>query len=95
MSDQRQSTTLGTIDLARDVFTPNEILSNGAFRPATAREISKYKMHQWLLDYGVDTLAYGWAGLTVAAAEHRQQMPWQNPTKQWQWHPISPQDQLK
>jgi hypothetical protein len=65
-----KSTPLGSIDLARDAFIPNEIFANGVFRQATGREVANYKVHQWLLDYGIDSLAYSWAGFTTAAAEY-------------------------
>jgi hypothetical protein len=66
-----KSTPLGSIDLARDAFIPNEIFSNGAFRPATGAEVTKYKIHQWLLDYGIDASAYVLAGTLGATSEYK------------------------
>jgi hypothetical protein len=67
-----KSTPLGSIDLVKDTFRPNEILSNGVFRPATSGELTKYKVHQWLLDYATDGLGYTLAGISTAALEYRQ-----------------------
>ncbi|MBS1991344.1 MAG: hypothetical protein JSS83_12555 [Cyanobacteria bacterium SZAS LIN-3] len=70
-----KSTPIGSIDLVRDAFIPNEIFANGVFRQATTNEVAKYKMHQWLLDYGVDSLAYTYAGFTTAAYEYSRLCP--------------------
>jgi len=35
------------------------VFENGAFRPATKRDILQYQFHQGLLDYGIDGGLYG------------------------------------
>jgi|GEM_PF-2575392 len=82
-----KSTPLGSIDLARDTFVRNEIFSNGAFRQATSGEIKQFKMHQYLLDYGVDSLAYTFTGIMTAAYEYGHQKPFNNRANQGpRWH---------
>jgi len=82
-----RSTPLGSIDLARDAFVPNEIFANGAFRQATSGEIRQFKAHQYLLDYGVDSLAYTFTGIMTAAYEYGHQKPFNNKTNQGpRWH---------
>jgi hypothetical protein len=57
-----RNSPLGSISLETGQFTRNEILDGGVFRQATQREITKYKVHQYLLDYGID------AGLALDGA---------------------------
>lgn len=66
-----KNTPLGSIDLARDTFIRNEIFTGGVFRPATSGEIAQYKIHQWLLDYSVDSLGTVMAGLFTSAYEYK------------------------
>ncbi|MCC7492033.1 MAG: RHS repeat-associated core domain-containing protein, partial [Fimbriimonadaceae bacterium] len=39
-------------------FAKGEIFRQGVFRQATEVEYGKYLLHQWLLDYGLDSLIY-------------------------------------
>jgi hypothetical protein len=86
-----RSTPLGSIDLARDTFIPNEIFSNGVFRQATGGEVAKYKIHQWLLDYGVDSLSYTLAGISTAALEYKQICNKSARTEE-KWHRVTARD---
>jgi len=82
-----RSTPLGSIDLARDTFLRNEIFANGTFRQATTSEIRQFKAHQYLLDYGVDSLAYTFTGIMTAAYEYGHQKPSDNKANQGpRWH---------
>jgi len=54
-----RSSPLGSVDLSTGRFIENEVFENGAFRPATKRDILQYQFHQGLLDYGIDGGLYG------------------------------------
>jgi len=91
-----KSTPLGSIDLARDTFVRNEIFANGVFRQATSSEINKFKVHQYLLDYGVDSLAYTFTGIMTAAYEYGHQKPFNNKANQGpRWHSSNIQTEKK
>lgn len=57
-----RNSPLGSISLETGQFTRNEIFDGEVFRQATHREIAKYNIHQYLLDYGID------AGLALDGA---------------------------
>jgi hypothetical protein len=53
-----RSSPLGSIDLRSGAFVPGEIYRDGAFRMASEGEHARMLAHQWLLDYGMDSLLY-------------------------------------
>ncbi|MDX1986087.1 MAG: hypothetical protein SFV17_05325 [Candidatus Obscuribacter sp.] len=62
-----RNSPLGSISLETGKFTQNEIFAGGVFRQATGSEITRYKIHQYLLDYGIDAgLALDGAALSAA-----------------------------
>jgi len=56
------STPLGSVNIKTGAFTKNEVFVNGQFRQASRTQIAKYYGHQFMLDYGIDGIIYGWAG---------------------------------
>ncbi|HEY9775964.1 MAG TPA: hypothetical protein V6C81_19530 [Planktothrix sp.] len=75
------STPLGSIDLGESKFIPDEIFSKGVFRPATGAEISRYKIHQYLLDTAVDSELYAagaFGAADISAAKKLREMQKQN-----------------
>ncbi|WP_437827896.1 SpvB/TcaC N-terminal domain-containing protein [Sorangium sp. So ce1153] len=58
-------TPLGSVNLKTGEFVGGEIFKRGAFRMATRGEYAGQLAHQWLLDYGIDSLIYGGAKVGV------------------------------
>lgn len=68
-----RSSWLGSVDVQEGKFVANEIFENGVFRKATAGEISRFKRHQYMLDYGID--AEIWSVGAAAAFRHEIDKP--------------------
>jgi hypothetical protein len=64
---------LGSVDINEGKFVANEIFKDGVFRPATAREIGKFKKHQYILDYGIDVEL--WSLGSVSAFSYEMNKP--------------------
>jgi hypothetical protein len=68
----RQS-PLGSIDLKTGTLDPTEIFQNGEFRPITRKDMSKYYLHRFIVDYAPDTaINFGIGALLKSAYDNYQ-----------------------
>lgn len=68
-----RASPLGSLNLRTGEFAAGEIFKGGTFRAATRGEYGLQVGHQWLLDYGIDSLMY--TGIKAAGATHRLEDP--------------------
>lgn len=67
-----RSTPLGSIEMGSGRFIEGEIFKDGVFTQATRADRVRYGMHQWLLDYGIDTQVYTLGSLLAATRDFNQ-----------------------
>lgn len=66
-----RASPLGSLNVRSGEFISGEIFLGGVFRPATRGEHALQLSHQWVLDYGVDSLIYTYGKLGLRTYDRK------------------------